>query len=268
MSNIFRMHMYRASKAVSTYVILIILAASLFMTLGLLVIAYDNPLTAMVTVTMTESGLEINRLTPTIVHMFYIQSSNTYLILVTVFAVIFTNCDFTRGFAKNTYSMFESRRTLVFSKWLALVTCISASYIVYSFAGLGLSAVCVKAFESARWGDYWVGFFVTYLCLISLVTMVFWITSLFKSPAGGMVIGILISSGTFALIEILIAGLFARTTHLDINLADYFLDYAFMSYNGSIGTAATIRTICVALVYLGLALTMSVFLSDRKDVNV
>ena len=41
-----------------------------------------------------------------------------------------------------------------------------------------------------------------------------------------------------------------------------------MSYNGSIGTSATIRTICVALVYLGLALTMSVFLSDRKDVNV
>ncbi len=268
MFNIFRMHMYRASKAVSTYVILGILFVSLFLTLGLLIIAYDNPLMGMVSVTMSESGLSISRLTPSVVHLFYIQSSNTYLILVTIFSVIFTNCDFTKGFAKNTYSMFESRRTLVFSKWLALVTCITASYIVYSFAGLGLSAACVRAFKSAKWGDYAVGFFVVYLCLISLVTMVFWITSLFKSPAGGMVIGILISSGTFTLIEVLFAGLFARITHLDINLADYFLDYAFMSYHGSMGTVATIRTILVALVYLALALTMSVFLSDRKDVNV
>lgn len=268
MFKIFRMHMYRVSKAISTYVLLGVLGASMFLCLILLFALYENPLTSALSISISSTSLDFLHLSPPVVHLFYIQGSNTYLILVTIFSVIFTNCDFTKGFAKNTYSMFDKRRPLVFAKWLALVTCVTVSYIVYSFLSLGLTAAAISAFESAYWTEYFVGFFVVYLCLISLVTMVFWITSLFKSPAGGMVIGILIASGMFATVELLLAALVARTFHTDFNIANYFLDYAFMSYNAGMGTLATVRTICVALAYMALALTMSVFLSDRKDVRV
>lgn len=268
MFNIFRMHMYRVTRATSTYVLLGVLVASIFMSLGILFIVYDNPLTSAISLSMSGERMDLFTLTPPTVHQFFIQTSNTYLILVSIFSVIFANCDFTRGFAKNTYSMFEKRRPLVFAKWLSLVTCVSISYVVYSFISLGLSAACIKSFESTKWTEYIVGFFVVYLCLISLVTMVFWITTLFKSPSGGMVIGILISSGTFVLVELLISGAVARTFNTDFLLANYFLDYAFMSYNAGMGTVATVRTIFVALAYMALALTMSVFLSDRKDVHV
>lgn len=268
MYNIYRMHMYRVSKAVSTYVLLAVLFGTMFMSLGILFLIYDNPVSSALNISMSGAGLDVFHLFPATIHQYYVQSSNTYLILVSIFSVIFANCDFTRGFAKNTYSMFEKRRPLVFAKWLALVTCITASYIVYSFISLGITAVCISAFESAFWGEYFMGYFVVYLCLISLVTMVFWITTLFKSPAGGMVIGILISSGTFVLIEMMISGLLVQTLKVDFNLAEYFLDYAFMSYSADMGAGDTIRTIIVALVYMAFALTMSVFLSDRKDVHV
>ena len=267
MFNIFRMHMYRVSRAKSTIVIGILFIAFLFFGIGLAYLVYDKYNSTMGSLVGTGSGLV--SFTASDAQQFLVQGNNSFLILVMVFAVIFTNCDFTRGFVKNTYSMFEKRRPLVFAKWSALITCVTAIYVVYSFLAMVLSSLCISTFEFGSSTEFFRGFAVVYILLISMVTMAFWITSLFKSPSGGMIIGIMIATGIFATAELLISALIARIAGTDkFILAEYCLDYVFKTYNASMGTADTIRTLVVALVYLALALTMSVFLSDKKDVKI
>ena len=268
MFNIFRMHMYRVSKATSTLVIGILLVAFLIFGLGMAHLVYNNPLNLDFQTIMGTTGV-FGTFTASASHQFFIQGNDGFVILITIFAVILTNCDFTKGFAKNTYSMFEKRRPLVFAKWLALVACITGTYIVYSFVSLGLSAAVIKTFEFGSATEYFLGWLVVYICLISLVTVVFWITSLFKSPAGGMVIGVLIASDMFIVAESFITLLIIKITGSEkFIFSEYCLDYVLKIYNSGMGTADTVRTVIVALAYMALALTLSVFLSDKKDVKI
>ena len=273
--------MYRASKATSTWVMGILLGVFLFFTLGLAALIYNNPLKIIAdAVSVTMNG-EAIRLYPSDVQYLFIQSNDALLILIAIFCVIFTNCDFTRGFAKNTYCLFKKKSQLVMGKWLAMVTCISGVYIVSSLFGLVSSALFLRPFRAEAWGDYTLGFFVSYISLISLCTMVFFITTLFKSPAAGMVMGILIATGIFVtaerLIDILIArigGASAREmtevmagTASYFRISDYCLDNVFVSYRGSMGAGDQIRTVIVSLVYLALALGLTIYFSEKKDVR-
>ena len=159
MFNIFRMHMYRVSKATSTLVIGILLVAFLIFGLGMAHLVYNNPLNLDFQTIMGTTGV-FGTFTASASHQFFIQGNDGFVILITIFAVILTNCDFTKGFAKNTYSMFEKRRPLVFAKWLALVACITGTYIVYSFVSLGLSAAVIKTFEFGSATEYFLGWLV------------------------------------------------------------------------------------------------------------
>jgi hypothetical protein len=268
MFNIFRMHMYRVSRAKSTIILSVLLICFLFFGIGIAYLIYDNPLNMSLGTLVGSSGV-LMQYRATDAHQFLVQGNDAFLILTTIFAVIFTNCDFTRGFAKNTYSMFEKRRPLVFAKWSALISCVTGVYIVYSFLALALSAICVSTFTLGGWGAYFKSWIIVYICLVALVTMVFWITSLFKSPTGGMVIGILVATGIFTTAELILSFAIVKITGSEkFILAEYCMDYVFKMYNVDMGTADTVRTIVVALAYMTLALVMSVFLSDKKDVKI
>ena len=92
------------------------------------------------------------------------------------------------------------------------------------------------------------------------------------------VIGILIATGTFQTVERLIDVLIARASGESLldafagkgnafRLSDYCLDNVYISYNPSMGSGDTVRTILVALVYGGLALFLAVWLSKKQDVR-
>ena len=281
MFNIFRMHMYRVSKATSTWVMGIVLAAFMLLSLGLFIFIYNNPLTFMadaISVSMNGEGL---RLYPSDTLYLFVQSNDALLILIAIFCVILTNCDFTWGFAKNTYCLFKKKTELIMGKWLAMVTCVSGVYIVCSFFGLLSSALFLRPFRPEGWDEFILGFFVGYLCLISLCTMVFFITSLLKSPAAGMIMGILIATGIFVtgerLLDLLIARIggassFEMTqvmagTASYFRISDYCLDNVFVSYKGSMGAGDQIRTVIVSLVYLALALGLTIYFAEKKDVR-
>ncbi len=278
MLNIFRMHMYRVSKAKSTIVLAIVMIACLFIRFGLAHLVFDDPLNLEFVSVFASGNSQSSALTPSQVNTWCIQASNSLIICLTIFSVIFANCDFTRGFAKNTYSLYKSRTPLVMGKWASLMTCITAVYVVFSFFSLAFCALLLPAFESKRWGEYIRGWIVLYILLISLMTLVFFITNRFKSPAGGMVIGILIATGTFQTVERLIDVLIARASGESLldafagkgnafRLSDYCLDNVYISYNPSMGSGDTVRTILVALVYGGLALFLAVWLSKKQDVR-
>lgn len=278
MLNIFRMHMYRVSKAKSTYVLAIVMAAGLLIRFGLAHLIFDDPLNLEFGGAVLTGNPQKTAFTPSVVNSWCIQSSNTLIICLTIFAVIFANCDFTRGFAKNTYSLYKSRTTLVMGKWVSLMTCISAVYVVFSFLSLGVCALLMPAFESRKWGEYFRGWIVLYILLISLMTLVFFITNRFKSPAGGMVVGLLISTGTFQTVERIIDVLIASASGESLidaflgkgnafRISDYCLDNVYISYTSSMGAGDTIRTVLVALVYGGLALFLAIWMSKKKDVR-
>ncbi len=283
MLNVFRMHMYRVSKAKSTIVLGIVMMVSLLFALGMAYIIFDNPFNLRfgdVMVTVNPNGFEY---TASVVMSFFVQTNSAFIICMTVFAVILTNCDFTRGFAKNTYSLFEHRATLVWAKWIALMTSVTAVYVVFSGLSLVLSALFVSAFEIGGWGEFIRGFIVLYILFVSLMTMVFWITNMFKSPAGGMVIGLLIATGVFQTIEKLLdllilrisggSGEDALSTVVGVGssnvfkISDYCLDNVFLSYSPSMGSADTTRTVIVALVYLALALGLTLLVAEKRDVR-
>jgi len=278
MLNVFRMHMFRVSKAKSTFVLAIIMIACLFIRFGLAHLIFDDPLNLEFANVVVSGNPQKRAFTPSEVNAWCIQASSSLIICLTIFSVIFSNCDFTRGFAKNTYSLYKSRTPLVMGKWTALMTCISAVYVVFSLFSLAFCALLIPAFEARKWGEFVRGWIVLYILLISMMTLVFFITNRFKSPAGGMVIGILIATGTFQTVERLIDVLIAKAsgeslidafagTGKAFRLSDYCLDNVYNAYSASMGTGDTIRTVLVALVYGGLALFLAIWMSKKKDVR-
>ena len=273
--------MYRVSKATSTWVMGILLGVFMLLTLGLFAFIYNNPIVSFADAMSTTLNGESIRLYPSDAHYLFVQNNDALLILIAIFCVILTNCDFTWGFAKNTYCLFKKKTELVMGKWLAMVTCVSGVYIVCSLFGLLSSALFLRPFCAEAWDEYILGFFISYICLISLCTMVFFITSLLKSPAAGMIMGILIATGIFVtgerLLDLLIARIggassFEMTqvmagTASYFRISDYCLDNVFVSYRGSMGAGDQIRTVIVSLVYLALALGLTIYFSEKKDVR-
>ena len=283
MFNVFRMHMYRVSRSRSTYVMAILLFVFFLMAFGIAFLIYDDPLNLGIATAMMEVGGGSADLTPEAVHRFFIQNNDSVIIILTIFGVLLANCDFSKGFAKNTYCMFEHKSKLVFAKWTALVASVSIAYVVMSVLALGMGAV-LSSFSPSEWDVYLRAFIVVYICLISMLTMVFMITSLFKSPVGGMVIGLVIATGLLQTVEKLLDLLIAKISGADMEAAlasmvgvetgekifrisDYCLDNVYLSYNGSMGTADTVRTVVVALVYMAVALGLAMLLSEKKDVK-
>ncbi len=283
MFNVLRMHMYRVSRSVSTYVLAGLMILFLFLSFGLAFLIFEDPLS----IGLADAFKDIyggGEVSPSVMHRFFIQSNDAVIILLTIFGVLLTHSDFSKGFAKNTYTMFERKSKFVLAKWGALVSCVTVTYVTLTALGLGLSAL-LPSFEPVGWDEYLKGWIVVYLCLVSMLTLVFMITSLFKSPVGGMVIGLVLATGVFQTLESLLDLLIAKLSGADMDAAlsgmmgidtgekifrisDYCLDNVYLSYKSSMGTADTVRTIVVALVYMALALGLTMLLSEKKDVRV
>ncbi len=278
------MHMYRASKAKSTLVLGILFAVFIIIDLVLALIIYDDILKISIAGALVDASASLTDFSPSDAHNYYLTNSDAFNIVLVIFAVIFTHADYSKGFVKNTYCLFEEKWKLVWAKWTALMTWVTGIYVAYTFISVGLSALIMKSFTHTGWNDFFRVFVVTYIALVAFITMVFLITSLFRSPAGGMVLGIVIASGLLQfverLIDILIASLndvpiqdiFMDTVGMDggnsfFKISDYLLDNVYLSYSAASSTGDTIRTIIVSLVYAVISLGLVMLLSRKKDVK-
>ena len=153
MFNVFRMHMYRVSRSRSTYILAGLMFVFLLLTFGLAFIIFDDPLGLNVTQAFMTANGSAATISPAVLHRFFIQSNDSVIILLTIFGVLLTYSDFSKGFVKNTYSMFEHKSKLVLAKWGALVACVTVTYVALSLLGLGLGAL-LRSFEPGEWDAY------------------------------------------------------------------------------------------------------------------
>lgn len=282
MSNIIKMHLFRVKRAKSTKVLAILAGLFFLFTFALAFFIYENPLDIDPEILSIFLGENFNGTRPYMLHEFYFQN-DSFIILVTIFTVLLATSDISKGYVKNIYGMFEDKSKFVFAKWGAMVICVSIAYAVYSFVSLGLSLALMRSMKATDWVKYINSFLVLYLCLISLLTLVYMITSLFKSAVGGMVVGMVMASGMCQSIEQLLDLLIAKLSGANLEdiakeaigvgksnvfkISDYCIDNVFLTYSAKLGTADTIRTVIVALVYMGLALAVCTSMAKKKDVR-
>ena len=148
---------------------------------------------------------------------------------------------------------------------------------------IAISAIIIKKFSFDQFGDYFRVAMVTWLGLVAFLTIVFLITSLFKSAAGGMVIGIIIASGLLQTIEKLLDLLIANLSGADLKdmvlnavgasektyfkISEYCLDNVYLSYSADMGAGDTVRTILVFLCYIALGLGLVILFVRKRDVR-
>jgi len=282
MLDLYKMHNYRAAKATSTLVLGILFGAFLAINTALAAFVFGG-YKFLLGNFAAESNFLDNTVYPATIHTFFVNTSDAFNVLITIFAVIFVHSDYSKGFIKNTYSLFEEKWKFVWAKWTALMTWVSCIFWGYSFLSVGLSAIFVSDFEAANFGDYLRVALVTYLGLIAFVTMIFLITSLFKSAAGGMVIGIIIASGLFQTIEAILDALIAKLSGADIEdllysaigvgeekyfkISEYCLDNVYLSYGASSTYADTVRSVLVFVVYTLLGLGLVMLFTRKRDIR-
>ncbi|MBR2751078.1 MAG: hypothetical protein IKM88_10530 [Lachnospiraceae bacterium] len=283
MLNLYKMHIYRSSKATSTLVIGILLGVFFFINSALAFFVFNDEILMSVAGITAESNYKASSVYPATLHTFHVSTSDAFNILITIFTVIFVNSDYSKGFIKNTYNLFEEKWKFTWAKWTSLITVVSGIFFVYSFLTLFSNAIILKHFSNSQWGDYFRVLLVTYICFVAFVTMTFLITSLFRSAAGGMVIGIIIASGLLQtverLIDILIANLSganAQDILMDVvgvneanyfKISDYCLDNVYLSYNAEMSSGDTVRSILVALAYIGFGLGLAILVNRKRDLK-
>ncbi|MBR3057784.1 MAG: hypothetical protein IKG93_07410 [Clostridiales bacterium] len=282
MLNLYKMHLYRASKATSTLVIGILLGVFLIMNSLLAAFLFDDSM-IMNLLGVTVEGTLSGDVYPATVQIFHVNTSDAFNILITIFAVIFAHSDYSKGFIKNTYSLFEEKWKFDLAKWTSMITVVSGIYFAYSFLAVSSNTLLIRTVSASEWGEYFRVLFVSYLCFVAFVTMTYLITSLFKSAAGGMVIGIIIASGLLQTIEKLLDLLIAKLSgaHLEemvmnavgvgsksyFKISDYCLDNVYLSYGANSSTGDTVRTVIVALVYTALGLGLVMLFHRKKDIR-
>lgn len=288
MYNLFRMHIYRTMKSVSTLVLGILLVVFTFIHTGLGYLVFEDPLNIQAGGLFIQSNAGDISLTPDVVHQFFIQGNSAFLILMTIFCVLMTNSDITKGFVKNIYGMFEDKGKLVFAKWCAVMSSITLVYVVTSIVSLGLAILFYRSsFTSGNWDLYLIEFVVVYVCFLAMMTIVFLITSLFKSTAGGMVIGLVIASGILQSIERLIdviiaklsgasgketimafAGVTEEGARKFFRLSEYCIDNVFISFSPEMGQSDIARTVIVSAAYALIGLGLAILLAKKRDVKI
>ena len=288
MYNLFRMHIYRTLKSKSTLVLGILLVVFTFLHLGLGYIVFEDPLHIQAGGLYIQSNGGDIEVTPDVVHQFFIQGNSALLILMTIFVVLLTNSDITKGFVKNIYGMFEDKGKLVFAKWCAVMSFVTLVYLAVSVVSMGLAFVFYRtSFTPGNWDLYLIELFVVYIGCIAMMTMVFLITSLFKSAAGGMVIGLVIASGILQSIERLvdviiakISGATGRETLMAFTgiteeggrkffrISEYCIDNVFISFSPSMPDADIARTVIVSAAYALIGLGLAVLLAKKRDVKI
>ena len=193
----------------------------------------------------------------------------TMMLIITIMAGLFFGSDYSTHIGKN-YPNVNGR------KWIRVTAqmLVMAVYLLGTF----INVWAVSFLSNSMWANSLtlgitpkalLGGAVSYLAAISFISVICFITTLFKSKAAGLVLGILSSVGILALpISILDFIISAR-----YDLDDFSLNYLLPSRilasvgMGSGGKVVIIASIC-AIIYLVLSFIGSVSLSSKRDMDI
>ena len=300
--NFLKMELYRLIKMKSTYVMVIIMTVvTLMYTIFLLSFSFDSLMVLLggsdssATYEYTVEDGEVNYDVFTgpeiteedkeeakansvfgIGQAYYNDVAETYalniqgltgLLLIAILAGLFFGNDYSSHVNKN-YTIINGCRWVGFTaKLLALMIYIMAfhilTWIICFISHLFFADSADPGFDKASF----VYFMLTYMVTVTIVTMIGFVTTLFKSKAAGVTFGVLVSIGTLSM-PIRIADFIIRMKY---GWQDFSLNWfipsrilANLSLNSG-GKVVIIALIC-AIIYFISAFAGSLMLIRRRDI--
>ena len=197
-----------------------------------------------------------------------IGTSANFLLLIAIFAAVFINGEAANGYLKNISANVKSRSLLIFTKMLcigifAVALIIVSNLTVYAsqliFLGTGHFSPPLEILSADAL------FLLTAYAFAALVSL---ITVSMRNTAGGLIIGIVLSTGFGAAICSLISmGLNKLFQRDDISLVEYTITNVNSSIPAALEQGGFTRIIIVAAAWLVACTVLSMLIYKKREVK-
>ncbi|MBR3057786.1 MAG: hypothetical protein IKG93_07420 [Clostridiales bacterium] len=263
MLNLIQMNLYRMKKAVSTWVLAIVAVAIAVLDFSIMKIYVDDPFGwGLAEITGMEGGMDMMK---TITG--FLRGTDL-LIVLSIFVVIFTNAEQKCGFDKNIIGITKHKWKQTLSRWLSAMIGVTAIMALAYGTFTGLSVIFMNSFSAGDMVAYGKLMLIVYLFYAAFSAVFFFFTTAFKSSAGGLVPSLLITTGVLSLITKLLDLGAERLFHNPKYLpSDFFLEGAYAAVSPDASNGTILRVVVTAAVYLVVALGLSMFMQQKRDVR-
>ncbi len=191
------------------------------------------------------------------------------MILISVFVAMFVCSEQKNGFIKNIAGQQKFRGLIVISKIVTAavqVAVLFASSIVFTIIVQLLLAD--DSFKYTVSGEFFAIVAIQYLVHFALAVLIIFICTFTRNSALSQVLGVLVSSGFFAIVYALLNYFIRKIDAFsEFNLINYVIEGCSMSVMSGIDNNIIIRVIAVSLVYALSAGIGSVLLMQKRDVK-
>lgn len=258
------MNLYRMSKAVSTKVIAIVWIFLTLFNFGVMKIVVDDPFNIMSEA--DKATLATSSVASDLIQSLFVSSN--FLIILSVFVVLFANAEHKCGFDKNLIGITNHKWKHALARWISAVIGMTVLMVVSSLIYLGTCALFLNAFELGSLATLAKVCGIVYMGMVTFSAIFFFFTTLFKSSAGGLVPSLIISLGILFMIEKLLDFLFNKVFgSTDYVPSDFLFDSKFLNFDMDAGRNAIIFLGVLCLVYTVLTVGGSMLLQQRRDVK-
>ena len=266
MYNLIKMNLYRMSRAVSTWVIAIVMVFFAFMQFGSLKLIFDDPFNMFDG--SASSMVAFDQLNGVSAVTTFLQNSNV-LIILAVFVVLFANAEHKCGFDKNLIGLSKNRWKQTLARWISAVIGMTALIVIGFGVMFGLTALFVDAFTLGSATAMLKSLGLMYIGAVAFSAIFFFFTTLFNNSVGGVVSSLVISLGIFSLLEMVmdmaVKKIFSNPKVLP---TDIFYDSVFINFDhAEAGTKAIMIFAGISVVYIVLSLFGSMMLQQKRDVK-
>ena len=256
------MNLYRMKNAVSSWVLGICAVAAAVLNFVILKITLDDPFNlgladAIGKVDVSASGTCLSFL-----------RASMMMIILAIFVVIFSNAEQKCGFDKNIIGITKHKWKQTLSRWLSAMIGVTAIMALAYGTFTGLSVIFMNSFSAGDMVAYGKLMLIVYLFYAAFSAVFFFFTTAFKSSAGGLVPSLLITTGVLSLITKLLDLGAERLFHNPKYLpSDFFLEGAYAAVSPDASNGTILRVVVTAAVYLVVALGLSMFMQQKRDVR-
>ena len=266
MINLIKMNLYRMSRAVSTWVMAIVVAVFGFMQFGSLKLFLDDPFNLFDGTGSELLGYETLDGVKTV--STFLQNSNILLILA-IFVVLFVNAEHKAGFDKNIIGITKNRWKQTLARWISAVIGMTCLILLGYAIMLGLCALFINNFAFGAVAPMLKSLGLMYLGAVAFSAIFFFFTTLFNSSVGGVVSSLIISLGILSLIEMLLDLLVKKIVANPKFLpTDIFYDSVYINFNhAGASTKAIMIFVLISVAYIVLTVGGSMILQQRRDVK-
>ncbi len=287
MLNIIKMDLYRMLKSKITLVMLLITIGFTFFTVYIAKVdlklmqenkAYQEQMSEMedgdgvvvgVQMQGNSSWLDENHKISVGELFFYNIASGILLILITVFAVVFTRAEEKHGYIKTINGQARSRGSFFLSNILVIsmfsIVIIALELILIPFA----SKIIFGYVSFAGTGSMIINILVQTLLHVVFGIVISMICTLIRNSGAAITIGICAAAGTFGIVSALVNYVLINKLGVSesFDLTNYMITGNVKSITDTVANSVLIRSVAVGVIYAIIALVIGMTISKKRDVK-